>query len=150
MADKRKRTSSDKSKGGVVASVVEQTTHVAGETTRIASEMLDSAANIANTARATGAEWVAGVSPTAADLLRPGGGKKAQGVRAARQPRKTAAGKATTKPAGAACKTAASVGKATARATKAARSATKQVVRGAQKAARQVSTTTAKRGAKRR
>ncbi len=129
MADKRKRTSSSKSKsGGIISGVVDQTTHIAGE-------MLDSAGNVANTARETGAEWVAGVSPTAAEMLRPGSKKKtAVGGRAARQPAKTAA-KATTGAAQAARSTAKTAGKATKQATKTASKATKQVARNAQKVA---------------
>ncbi|HYX40924.1 MAG TPA: hypothetical protein VE821_04465, partial [Pyrinomonadaceae bacterium] len=71
MADKRKRTSNKGKGGGVVTSVVDQTTRLADETTRIAGEVLDSAAKLTNTARETGAEWVGGVSPTAAELIRP-------------------------------------------------------------------------------
>jgi hypothetical protein len=87
MAEKRKRTSSNQG-GGIISSVVGQTARVAEETTRIAGELIDSATSAANTARETGAEWVKGVSPTAAEVIRPGARKrKAAGGRAARQPR---------------------------------------------------------------
>ncbi len=72
MAEKRKRTSSKNSTdaGGIISGLVEQVTSLAGETSRIAGEVLGSAGSVANTARETGAEWVEGVSPTAAELLR--------------------------------------------------------------------------------
>src|ERR671932_470394 len=95
MAEKRKRTSSEDKGGGIISNVVEQTSRVAGETTRIAGEVLDSATSAANTARETGAEWVKGISPTAAEVIKPGRSKrKSAGGRAARPPRKTKAGKA--------------------------------------------------------
>ncbi len=143
MADKRKRptgSSKQNKSGGIIVSVVEQTTRLAGETTRIAGEMLDSAGNVATTARATGADWVKGVSPTAAEMLRPGSKKKAASGRAARQPRKTVVGKATAGAAGTARKTTKSAGKATAQATTAASRATKQVARSVKQTARSART----------
>ena len=117
----------------------------AEETTHIAGEVLDSATSAANTARETGAEWVKGVSPTAAEVLRPGARKKTK-KRAARQPRKTAAGKAAAGAARTANKAAKSAGKAAANATRAISRTVKQAARGAQKATRP----TRKGGAKKR
>ena len=119
MAEKRKRTSRGGKGGGIVSNVVEQTSRVAEETTRIAGEVLDSATSVANTARETGAEWVKGVSPTAADVIRPSGRKKTK-KRAARQPRKTGAGKAAASATRTTNKAAKRTGKAAASATRTA------------------------------
>jgi hypothetical protein len=137
MADKRKGTSSKQSKGGggIISSVVDQTTRIAGE-------MIDTASSMTNTARETGADWVKGVSPTAADVLRPGGKSKAAGGRASRQPRKgTAAGTAAASVASQARKTTKSVGRA-------ATGATKTAGRAAAKTARRVTKQAARPAAK--
>lgn len=152
MANKGKRTSSKKSKGAggnIISSVVGQTARVAEETTRIAGELMDSATSAANTARETGAEWVKGVSPTAADVLRPSGRKKAAGGRASRQPRKTGAGKAAAGAARQANKAAKGAGKAVASATRAAGRTASRAASSAQKAA-STATKGRKGGAKKR
>jgi hypothetical protein len=151
MAEKGKRTGSRRSKdGGIISTAVEQVSRAATETTRIAGEVLDSATSAANTARETGAEWVKGVSPTAADVLRPGGRKQKAGGRAARQPRKTAAGKAAAGEVRQANKAVKRAGKTAASATRAATRTAGRVASGARKAARAATTGGRKGGAKKR
>jgi hypothetical protein len=150
MAEKRKRTSSGDKGGGIIANVVEQSSRLAQETTRIAGEVLDSATSAANTARETGAEWVKGISPTAAEVIKPGRStRKSAGGRAARQPRKTKSGKAAAGEARQANKAVKRAGKAAASATRAAGRTATRTARGAPKAARSVATGR-KGGAKKR
>src|SRR2546423_1453425 len=129
MADKRKRTSGGKNKrgGGFISGVVEQTTHMAGE-------VWDSAASMTNMARETSADWVRGVSPTAAEVLRPG--KRRQKTQARRASAKTSAGKAAAGVARATRKTTARASKATTRAAKTASKTATRVTRSASKGGR--------------